>query len=93
MKKWGGQLDIRPPNLKIGGDVSPPSPPGLTPLFRAVFSLLYFHIKTSSTDRHLPELEPEWRENGAWDHDSWRERGHGTRNLCPRFLSRVYPRE
>ena len=27
MKKWGGQLDIRPPTLKIGGDVSPPSPP------------------------------------------------------------------
>ena len=27
MKKWGGQLDIRPPNLKIGGDVSPPIPP------------------------------------------------------------------
>ena len=27
MKRWGGgQLDIRPPNLKIGGDVSPPSP-------------------------------------------------------------------
>ena len=27
MKKWGGQLDIRPPNLKIGGgDTSPPSP-------------------------------------------------------------------
>ena len=27
MKKWGGgggQLDIRPPNPKIGGDVSPP---------------------------------------------------------------------
>ena len=32
MKKWGGQLDIRPPNLKIGGDTSPPSHPGLTPL-------------------------------------------------------------
>ena len=32
MEKWGGQLDIRPPNLQIGGDVSPPSPPGLTPL-------------------------------------------------------------
>ena len=32
MEKWGGQLDIRPPNLQIGGDVSPLSPPGLTPL-------------------------------------------------------------
>ena len=32
MKKWGGQLDIRPPNPKIGGDVPPPIPPGLTPL-------------------------------------------------------------
>ena len=27
MKKLRGQLDIRPPNLKIGGDVSPPHPP------------------------------------------------------------------
>ena len=26
MKKLGGQLDIRPPNLKIGGDVSPHPP-------------------------------------------------------------------
>ena len=29
MKKWGGQLDIRPPSLKIGGGgggVSPPPP-------------------------------------------------------------------
>ena len=32
----GGQLDIRPPNLKIGGDVSPPSPSGLTPLVPTV---------------------------------------------------------
>ena len=32
MKKWGGQLDIRPPSVKIGGDVSPHPPPGLTPL-------------------------------------------------------------
>ena len=32
MKKWGGQLDVCPPTLKIGGDVSPPSPPELTPL-------------------------------------------------------------
>ena len=45
MKKWGGQLDIRPPTLKIGGDVSPPSPPGLTPLFRWSFRWLlrYWH--------------------------------------------------
>ena len=27
MKKWGGQLDIRPPNLKIGGIHVPPHPP------------------------------------------------------------------
>ena len=26
MKKWGGQLDIRPPNLKVGGTCPPPSP-------------------------------------------------------------------
>ena len=33
MKKWGGQLDIHPPSLKIGGgDVSLPIPPGLMPL-------------------------------------------------------------
>ena len=27
MKKLGGQLDIRPPNLKIGGGRVPPIPP------------------------------------------------------------------
>ena len=27
MKKWGGQLDIRPPNLKIGGEACPPPHP------------------------------------------------------------------
>ena len=33
MKKWGGgQLDIRPPSLKIGGTCPPPCPQGLTPL-------------------------------------------------------------
>ena len=32
MKKWGGQLDIRSPQSKKWGDVSPPIPPGLTPL-------------------------------------------------------------
>ena len=32
MKKWGGQLDIRPPQSKNWGDVSPPISPGLTPL-------------------------------------------------------------
>ena len=43
MKKWGGgggQLDIRPPNLKIGGDVFPPSPPRIDALgLRALTSL------------------------------------------------------
>ena len=29
----GGQLDIRPPQSKNWGDVPPPSPPGLTPLY------------------------------------------------------------
>ena len=32
MKKWGGQLDIRPPHSKNWGGHVPPSPPGLTPL-------------------------------------------------------------
>ena len=34
MKKWGGQLDIRPLQSKNwgGGRVPPPSPPELTPL-------------------------------------------------------------
>ena len=50
MKNWGGQLDIRPPNLKIGGDVSPPSPPGLTPL---VFGTTRFNnIKIKENSRH-----------------------------------------
>ena len=44
MKKWGGQLDIRPPNLKIGGGghVPPiPPPPGLTPLQLATQLLVH----------------------------------------------------
>ena len=33
MKKWGGQLDIRPPQSKSwGGGHIPPSSPGLTAL-------------------------------------------------------------
>ena len=32
MKKWGEQLDIRPPNLKIGGTCPLHPPLGLTPL-------------------------------------------------------------
>ena len=32
MKKWGGQLDIRPPHSKNWGGRVPPIPPGLTPL-------------------------------------------------------------
>ena len=32
MKKCGEQIDIRPPNLKIGGRRVPLIPPGLTPL-------------------------------------------------------------
>ena len=33
-----GQLDIRPPNKKIGGDVSPPIPP---PRIDALASYMY----------------------------------------------------
>ena len=35
MKKWGGgQLDVRPPNLIIGGGRVPPSPPRIdAPVF------------------------------------------------------------
>ena len=32
MKKWGGQLDIRPPHSKNWGGRVSPIPPALTPL-------------------------------------------------------------
>ena len=32
VKKWGGQLDIRPPQSKNWGGRVPPIPPGLAPL-------------------------------------------------------------
>ena len=42
MKKWGGQLDIRPPNLKIGGGRVPPIPPRIdTPARSGSGKLVY----------------------------------------------------
>ena len=43
MKKWGGQLDIRPSQSKNWGGRVPPVPPGLTPLP----ILIIFTFKTS----------------------------------------------
>ena len=41
----GGQLDIRPPNPKIGGDVSPPHPPRIDALVLLITNLRQSVIK------------------------------------------------
>ena len=48
VKTWGDKRHVIPPMSKHGGDISPPSPPGFTPL---VFVLKrFFHAPLSTTD-------------------------------------------
>ena len=73
MKKWGGQLDIRPPNKKIGGGRVPPIPPPRidAPAYISTHSLTQKKYKEKKCHLVQPTLQRQsshwhWSKNPKW---------------------------